>query len=231
MGTAARREREKAQRRRDILDAARALFWERGYDATTMPAVAEACELAPGTLYLYFPGKGALYAELLLEGYDVLVERLRAAAGPGRPPRDEAEALIDAFLAFAEEFPHYFDIIFFVRQMRVGGEADVLPAQQRARLRAREDACKALVSAALARAVPGADAEERAATVDAVWSMLVGLVLYFRKQGPERFRAVGVRAKAVLMRAFFGAVEDADAGGAPQALGGPSGPDGDPSGR
>ena len=78
MGTTERRQREAQQRRQDILKAAQKVFWEKGFSGTTMPQVAAEAELAPGTLYLYFPSKDALYVELLVEGYDVLKERLQS---------------------------------------------------------------------------------------------------------------------------------------------------------
>jgi len=205
VGTQARRERERRRRRRDILDAARELFWEHGYTATTMPEIAAAAELAAGTLYLYFPSKQALYSELLIEGYDLLVERLREAANTGAPARRQAETCIDGFFAFAQETPEYFDIVFFV--LHWGGTQSArstLEPEQVARLEARESACKAIARQVLSQPgsrVPPEDVEQ---VLDAVWSMLVGVVLYFRKTGPDRFRAVAERAKEIVLVTFFG---------------------------
>lgn len=205
MGTSERRERERRQRREAILAAARELFWTRGYAATTMPRIARAAELAPGTLYLYFPGKGALYAELLMEGFDLLIERLGASTGQSDDPRQEAGALIDAFLGFARDYPQYFDIIFFVMQRETPGTREsALDERQLRRLGAKEDACKALAARALQRAPRLRAQDDPAATIDAIWSMLVGLVFYFRKAGDERFAQVAARAKELLVEATFG---------------------------
>jgi AcrR family transcriptional regulator len=203
--TEQRRQREKQQRRRDIMRAARRLFWQGGYLGTTMPEIAEAVELAPGTLYLYFPSKRALYAELLLEGYDRLQELLEGELRPERPVRRQAEALIDAFFEFAQDRPEYFDIIFFVLQREVGGTRHgALEPEQVERLAAREDACKAIVARMLEDS-PYADREgEQTATVDAVWSMLVGVTFYFRKEGPQALASVAERAKRLLLSAVFG---------------------------
>ena len=205
MGTSQRRERERRQRRQDILAAARELFWTRGYAATTMPRIARAAELAPGTLYLYFAGKGALYAELLMEGFDRLIERLGAEAGRPDDPREEAARLIDAFLGFARDYPQYFDIIFFVMQRETPGTREsALDEGQLKRLRAKEDACKALAASALERAPRLRALDDPGATIDAIWSMLVGLVFYFRKTGDETFARVATRAKELLIDAAFG---------------------------
>jgi len=205
LGTSQRRERERLQRRQAILDAARELFWSRGYAATTMPRIARAAELAPGTLYLYFAGKGALYAELLIEGYDRLIERLRTQVGGEESPREQTAKLIDSFLGFARDYPQYFDIIFFVLQRETPGTREsALDERQLKRLRAKEDACKALAAQALQGAPRLEALGDPEATIDAVWSMLVGLVFYFRKTGDERFSRVAGRAKEILIEAAFG---------------------------
>ena len=50
MGVAERREREKARRRVDIIDAAERVFFSRGVEAATMDEVAEATSSSKRTL-------------------------------------------------------------------------------------------------------------------------------------------------------------------------------------
>jgi AcrR family transcriptional regulator len=57
-----RRGRRRAETGRRLVDSASELFVERGYAGTTLADVAEHADIAPRTLYLYFPTK----AELLL---------------------------------------------------------------------------------------------------------------------------------------------------------------------
>jgi AcrR family transcriptional regulator len=203
--TEQRREREKEQRRLDILGAARSLFWQRGYTGTTMPDIAEAAELAPGTLYLYFPSKQALYAELLVDGYELLLDRLGAAAAGGGGPRRTAEALMDAFYQFARDCPEYFDVIFFVLQREgTNTRGGALEPEQVARLQAKEDECKAIVASLLQEAGYTGEPEEVQDRIDAAWSMLVGTVFYFRRAGGEKFAGVVQEARKLLLDAVFG---------------------------
>ena len=202
MGTRERREREKEQRREAILDAARKLFWARGYERATMPQIADAAEVAPGTLYLYFPSKEALYAELLVEGYGRLGERLREAVQADGSPREQGEALIDGFLGFAREHPEYFDIIFFTVQREgraVTGLA--LDAEQRSSLLAAEAACRSVATGVLERA--GVPPEAAVHRVQAVWSMLAGIVLYFVRDDAATFAAVAREARALILKGVF----------------------------
>lgn len=60
-----RRERQTAARANQILDAAAALFAERGFHRTTTRDIAEAADVAEGTLYNYFANKDDLLIGVL----------------------------------------------------------------------------------------------------------------------------------------------------------------------
>jgi len=201
MGTQQRRKREADRRRQEILGAARQLFWQHGYAGTSIPEIARAAELAPGTIYLYFPSKEALYIELLIEGYEILYRRLVAAGASPVPPARQAALLLDVFLAFAREYPEYYDIIFFLMQKeRSGAWEGIFPAQAMARVRTHEAACKQIASGILERAGI-ADPRGRAATVEAVWSMLSGVIFHFRNDPTGK--RVAARAKQMILAAVF----------------------------
>ncbi|MGA2835533.1 MAG: helix-turn-helix domain-containing protein [Acidimicrobiales bacterium] len=70
-----RRQRTHSTRRDAFLEATRQLIEERGIEALTIKAVADRVDAAVGTLYTYFPSKGALVAALQVEA----IERLDAA--------------------------------------------------------------------------------------------------------------------------------------------------------
>ena len=201
MGTRERRRRDADRRRREILGAARQLFWKNGYAGTSIPEIARTAELAPGTIYLYFAGKEALYIELLIEGYEVLYQRLVAASRHPVPPAKQAARLLDVFLAFAREYPEYYDIIFFLMQKeRSGVWEGNFPAEAVASVRAHEAACKAIASGILGRA-GFEDPKNRAEIVEAVWSMLSGVIFHFRTDpAGERIAA---RAKEMILAAIF----------------------------
>ncbi|BDZ69820.1 helix-turn-helix domain-containing protein [Methanobacterium petrolearium] len=59
-----RREREKEQRRNDIINAAEKLFFAKGYDDVSMNDIATEVELSKATLYLYFDNKEELFLPL-----------------------------------------------------------------------------------------------------------------------------------------------------------------------
>lgn len=56
------------QRRANILEAAKKVFMENGYERTTMKHVMDAAEVSRGGLYQYFSNKEDLYEAILEEG-------------------------------------------------------------------------------------------------------------------------------------------------------------------
>ena len=113
LSTAERRAREKAQRRKEILNAARQEFFERGFHRPTVDDVAARAEVSKGTIYLYFESKEGILAHLLLEGLDLLIKEMGAACNP--EPSAGAECalqdLANAYLGFCQSHPSYFRLI------------------------------------------------------------------------------------------------------------------------
>ena len=113
MAAADRRELERARRKQEILQAARAVFAQDGYNRATVAAVARRAELGKGTLYLYFDTKEAILAELTLQALGELGEQLQAAVDGCSPlhPDLRLRAMADAYLAFAQHAPDYFRLL------------------------------------------------------------------------------------------------------------------------
>lgn len=62
-----RREREREQRRKTILRAAKRLFFKQGYNPVTVSDIAKKAELSKGAIYLYFNSKEEICAQILLD--------------------------------------------------------------------------------------------------------------------------------------------------------------------
>jgi len=105
MSLAERRQREKEARRRSILDTARALFVEKGFEATTMQEIADAAELSKAAIYLYFKDKAELLDEILFAAfnrfYSFLAER-SSAVGSGL---ERFVVMGKAYGDYAREYP------------------------------------------------------------------------------------------------------------------------------
>jgi AcrR family transcriptional regulator len=113
VSTAERRAREKAQRRQEILDAARCEFFKRGFHAPTVDDVAARAEVSKGTIYLYFESKEEILAHLLLEGLEILVGNMEETydARASSSPEARLRALAHAYLSFCQGHRNYFRLI------------------------------------------------------------------------------------------------------------------------
>jgi AcrR family transcriptional regulator len=96
---AGRRELTKAANRAAILDAARAVFAEHGYDGSGVRDIVRRTQLAPGTFYNYFPDRESIFRALVEESIAVVRSRLREAR---RRARDLDEFVGGAYRAYFE---------------------------------------------------------------------------------------------------------------------------------
>ena len=95
-----RKERERLQHRRDILNIALKLFSEHGFHNVSMQQIAECSEFAVGTLYNFFDSKEHLFEELINNtGQQVINEFLQILNSDG----NEKE-IIQAFIRHQPEF-------------------------------------------------------------------------------------------------------------------------------
>lgn len=118
MGTAERRQREKKQRRNDIIDASERVFFSKGYDNATMDDVAENAELSKGTLYLYFNSKEDIYHAIMFRGLVILREKFEEAASRQERGIDRVRAIGEAYIAFNHEHLDYFKALLYYETER-----------------------------------------------------------------------------------------------------------------
>lgn len=105
MASLSRKQRELAQRENLILETARRLLLDTGYNGLTMERIAEAAEYSKGTIYNHFPCKEEIIAELaarILHGKAVFVERATTFKGRSR---ERLAAIGEAVMLFLRLFP------------------------------------------------------------------------------------------------------------------------------
>lgn len=99
-----RAERQREQRKRELLDVALRVFGQRGYHQTRIADIIDAAGVARGTFYLYFESKNAIFHALL----DDLLSKVRTSVvgvsmAPNAEPvhtqiRDSVERVLAAFV-------------------------------------------------------------------------------------------------------------------------------------
>ncbi|NTX00210.1 MULTISPECIES: TetR/AcrR family transcriptional regulator [Myxococcus] len=115
MGIKERREREKQATRQRILDAARELYVQEGYEAMTMRRVAEKIEYSATAIYVHFKDKAALIQELCAHDFLRFAEVLNKVAKV-KDPVERLRKMGRAYIDFAQEYPTTYRLLFMERR-------------------------------------------------------------------------------------------------------------------
>src|ERR1041384_5317907 len=115
MGIKERQERDRETVRRSILDAARDLFVQQGYQNVSIRKIAERIEYSPAAIYSYFPSKDDIFFALAEEGFRLLFAY-------GAEPQPWAENPLEAignmfwrYYEFSKDHREYFALMFLDR--------------------------------------------------------------------------------------------------------------------
>jgi AcrR family transcriptional regulator len=91
-----------SQRRHQLIDIARALFAERGYDGTSVEEVAQRAGVSKPVVYEHFGGKEGLYAVVVDREMSALLDGVTASL-TNNQYRPRVEAVTLALLTYIEE--------------------------------------------------------------------------------------------------------------------------------
>jgi AcrR family transcriptional regulator len=100
--------------RSKILDAAKELFIERGFESTSIRNIAERIEYSPTTIYLYFKDKDDIFFALHQEGFVLLNQYFKSLQNVA-DPFERLKAITRSYIAFALENPEIYDLMFISR--------------------------------------------------------------------------------------------------------------------
>jgi AcrR family transcriptional regulator len=111
LGIKERREREKAEIKDKILEAARELFVSEGYEAVSMRKIAEKIEYSPTAIYFHFKDKESVMRELCDADFLALAHQFAEIAKIADPiERLRATGL--AYADFALTHPNHYRLMF-----------------------------------------------------------------------------------------------------------------------
>jgi AcrR family transcriptional regulator len=111
MGPTDRRTRERETTRGRIMDAAREMFAERGYEAVTMRAIAERIEYTPTAIYHHFRDKDELLSEVCAHDFLSLAAEFRSL-GKVADPIERIFRTGRTYIRFALEHPNHYRTMF-----------------------------------------------------------------------------------------------------------------------
>lgn len=185
MGIADRKEREKEDVRRRILEAAHDLFESRGYESVTMRAVADAIEYSPTTIYHHFESKDALVEALCFADFDKLTAAMSSEPLP-QNPIERIRALGRGYAAFGLANPNHYRFMFMTPGdwRKSGNEEGAPPARSYAVL--RETVAEAIGQGLI-------DTKDVDLVSQILWSGIHGVVALIITFKPDQFPRVPAR--------------------------------------
>ncbi len=115
MGIKERKEKHREDLKRQILNAAKMLFMEDGYEATSIRKIAAAIEFSPTTIYLYYKDKSDIVYALHQEGFKLLADYFRRDANI-EDPFERLKAMGLAYIDFALQHREFYELMFIMRE-------------------------------------------------------------------------------------------------------------------
>jgi AcrR family transcriptional regulator len=109
----ARTDISKENRRNEILACAENIIIENGLAGLNLKTVAKTCNLAIGTLYLYFPSKEDLIAALTIKSRQLLLEMFEKNISNETSAIEKISKLLGSYYQFYKKYPHYNELVSF----------------------------------------------------------------------------------------------------------------------
>lgn len=110
----------RAERERQMLDAAVAVFARRGFRAASMDEIAEAAGVSKPLVYLYLESKDALFTACIRREADALTAAVRDAVEAGAPPERQLWSGLLGFFGHTAAHPDGWTVLY--AQARTVGE-------------------------------------------------------------------------------------------------------------
>ncbi|MQB45385.1 TetR/AcrR family transcriptional regulator [Rhizobium sp. ICMP 5592] len=112
MGISERKTREREERERRIVLAARTIAEREGWASVTIRRLADEIEFSQPVLYSHFQNRDEIVGAVALEGFGELAAVLRVAIQPSSTPKQLVEDVATAYLDFAFARPAMYEAMF-----------------------------------------------------------------------------------------------------------------------
>jgi AcrR family transcriptional regulator len=114
MGITERKEKQKQEIRKMILDASMKLFTEQGYESVSIRKIADIIEYSPTTVYLYFKDKNEILFNLHEMGFQKMAE-YTTELWTIKNPVVRLAKMGEYYLQFGLENPAYYELMFILK--------------------------------------------------------------------------------------------------------------------
>lgn len=98
-----------------ILEAAKKLFVQQGYESTSIRKIAQEIGFSPTTIYLYYKDKNDLIYALHQVGFTMMRDRFMPL-GVVEDPFERLKAVGKNYIEFALDNPEYYEVMFMMKE-------------------------------------------------------------------------------------------------------------------
>ncbi|OHE61179.1 MAG: hypothetical protein A2Z47_11180 [Thermodesulfovibrio sp. RBG_19FT_COMBO_42_12] len=133
MGVKEKRQRYKEEFRREILNSARDLFIDVGYEKFSMRRLAEKIDYSPTTIYHYFKNKDDLLFAICEEVAEQFLARLRYFRSVQNKPYEALRQSMLYLLDFAFDNPNQYKVFFLAKPNVYGTKEEFMKRESMAR--------------------------------------------------------------------------------------------------
>lgn len=116
--TQSRRDRERAAREADIIDAAEKLFYTKGFENTSMDEIAKDAEFTKKTIYQYFKSKEDLFYAVASKNVNVLLGCIREASKEGKTGFEKLKNIKEAAYEYARDNRDAYRLLSYAQYVR-----------------------------------------------------------------------------------------------------------------
>ena len=115
MGIAERKEKQKIEIRKRILDASMQLFVQEGFENVSIRRIADIIEYSPTTIYLYFKDKDEIFFNLHEIGF-LKMQEMNKDLPAIQNPLIRLHKMGENYIRFGMENPEYYDLMFIQKE-------------------------------------------------------------------------------------------------------------------
>ncbi|UIR57645.1 TetR/AcrR family transcriptional regulator [Sphingobacterium sp. SRCM116780] len=107
--------KDKVDLRKRILEEAKKLFAQDGYNATSIRKIAAKLDISPTTIYLYYKDKSDIVYALHQEGFNMMKEMFFALEYV-EDPFERLKAIGKSYIKFAISHPDFYELMFVTKE-------------------------------------------------------------------------------------------------------------------
>jgi len=114
MGINERKDREKQEMRNLIIETAKDMFIQEGFEKTSLRKIAGKIEYSSATIYLYFKDKSDLFCAIMDQGFAILLKQFHTDMEI-QDPLQRLQKLGHSYIDFALKNTEYYDLMFIMQ--------------------------------------------------------------------------------------------------------------------